>query len=359
MQHQKQSVVEASVKAIEWSGTVLRLLDQRLLPGEEVYVDHENAQQVAKAIRDMLVRGAPAIGIAAAYGIALAARRIGHSDDWESALANDFAELESARPAAINLAWALRMMRDRLQRLLGHADVPGQLLAAAISIHESDIESNRTMGKLGMQLIRKHQKAPQNIMTHCNAGALATGGYGTALGVIRAAHAAGLVDTVYINETRPGLQGSRLTAWELAQEQIPALLHVDSAAAHLMKTLAITWVVVGADRVAANGDVINRIGTYALAVLAMHHGLRFMVVAPSSTIDMSLEVGEDAAVEERDAEELLLAGSQRIDPGVPAFNPVFDVTPADLIDVIVTEKGIVERPDGTKMADLMSHKHLH
>lgn len=359
MQHHKQVAIEPSVRSVEWSGTALRLLDQRLLPGEESYVDCEDAPQVASAIRDMVVRGAPAIGMAAAYAIALAARRIGQSDDWEAALAADFALLRDARPTTMNLTWALRVMSERLRRLAGHKDVPGELLQAAAAIQESDVEANITMGKLGMQVIRKHQKSKQNMMTHCNAGALATGGYGTALGVIRAAHAAGLVETIYINETRPWLQGSRLTAWELAQDGIPSLLNVDSAAAHLMKSANLTWVIVGADRIAANGDVINKIGTYALAVLAMHHGLRFMVVAPSSTIDMDLEVGDDAPLEERSAEELLTLGSRSIDAGVPVTNPVFDVTPADLIDVIVTEKGIIERPDAAKMADILSHRHLH
>ncbi len=359
MQQAAQPVVTDNVSALAWHDGVLRLLDQRLLPAREVYVDCTDAGQVAAAIRDMQVRGAPAIGIAGAYGIALQARLVGQSTDWPAALSEAFALLEAARPTAVNLAWALKMMRDRLARLAPEADVPARLLEAARSIHQSDHEANLTMGKLGMQLIRKHHKSPQNILTHCNTGALATGGYGTALGVIRAAHDAGLVDTVFIDETRPWLQGSRLTAWELQREGISACVHVDSAAGHLMKTRDITWVIVGADRIAANGDVINKIGTYALSILAMHHGLRFMVVAPSSSIDMGLENADEVVLEERDAEEVFALGEQSVDTGVPAFNPVFDVTPADLIDVIVTEKGIVERPDTKKLADLMSHRHLH
>ncbi len=187
--------------------------------------------------------------------------------------------------------------------------------------------------------------SPQNILTHCNTGALATGGFGTALGVIRAAHLEGLVNRIYADETRPWLQGSRLTAWELANEGIPVSLNVDSAAAHLMKTENITWVIVGADRITANGDVANKIGTYQLAVNAMHHGVRFMVVAPSPTIDMNLESGEDIPIEERDGRELLEIGGRRVAAEVDAYNPVFDVTPADLIDAIVTERGVVERPD--------------
>jgi methylthioribose-1-phosphate isomerase len=359
MQQVAHTLVADSFSALAWHNGVLRLLDQRLLPSREVYVDCADAAQVAEAIRDMLVRGAPAIGIAGAYGIALQARVIGESSDWPAALADAFRLLEAARPTAVNLSWSLKLMRDRLARLAPDADVPARLLEAARSIHQSDHEANLTMGKLGMQLIRKHHKSAQNILTHCNTGALATGGYGTALGVIRAAHDAGLVDTVFIDETRPWLQGARLTAWELQREGISACVHVDSAAGHLMKTREITWVIVGADRIAANGDVINKIGTYALSILAMHHGLRFMVVAPSSSIDMALENADDVVLEERPANEVLGLGNESVDAGVPAFNPVFDVTPADLIDVIVTEKGIVERPDTRKLADLMSHRHLH
>ncbi len=199
----------------------------------------------------------------------------------------------------------------------------------------------------------------QTVLTHCNAGALATGGFGTALGVIRAAYIEGMIERVYADETRPWLQGSRLTAWELSNEGIPVTVTADSAAAYLMKTKGITWVVVGADRITANGDVANKIGTYQLAVAAMHHGVRFMVVAPSSTIDMNLANGEDIPIEERDANELLEVAGRRLGVDVNAFNPVFDVTPADLIDAIVTEKGIVERPDTAKMAQLMCRKRLH
>lgn len=357
MQTQNQATTEAKVRAISWNGRVL--LDQRRLPTEELYIECSDAAGVATVIRELAVQGPTAVGIAAAYGVALAAQRQGTADDWEQALSADLRMLEAARPSSQHLVWTLRTLRQRLRRLAGHSDVPGEMLLAARSIHDSDVESNLTMGRLGAQLIRRHQKSPQNLMTHCNAGALGTGGYGTALGVVRAAHRAGLVDTVYINETRPRLQGARLTAWELAHEGIPALLSVDSAAAHLMKTLNIGWIVVGADRIAANGDVVAEIGTYALAVLAMHHGLRFMVVAPSSSIDLSLEVGEDAPLEDRDQDELLEVGGRSLEAGVPVLNPVLDVTPADLVDVIVTEKGIIERPDALKIADLLSLRRLH
>lgn len=231
--------------------------------------------------------------------------------------------------------------------------------AEAIALHEADREANLTMAQFGVDLIRKHKAGPQHLLTHCNTGALATGGFGTALGVIRAAYLEGLVERVHADETRPWLQGSRLTAFELAGEGIPVSLNADSAAAHLMKSGAITWVIVGADRITANGDVANKIGTYQLAVLAMHHGVRFMVVAPSSTIDMQLASGDEIPIEERAGTELLEVHGQRFAAEVEAFNPVFDVTPADLIDAIITEKGVVERPNAEKMAALMSRRRLH
>ncbi|MFG0379745.1 S-methyl-5-thioribose-1-phosphate isomerase [Pseudomonas sp. zbq_18] len=348
------------VKAIEWCGGTLRLLDQRALPHEETWLNYDSAAGVAEAIRSMVVRGAPAIGIAAAFGVVLAARaRLSQGGAWQAALEEDFKVLADSRPTAVNLFWALGRMRERVQRLKSNEGALAALEAEALGILESDREANLTMAQLGMELIRKHQAAPQRLMTHCNAGALATGGFGTALGVIRAAHAAGLVERVYANETRPWLQGSRLTAWELAGDGVPVSLNVDSAAAHLMKAGDITWVIVGADRITANGDVANKIGTYQLAVNAMHHGVRFMVVAPSSTIDMSLEEGEDIPIEERDSHELLDVAGRRVAADVDALNPVFDVTPADLIDAIVTEKGVVERPDAAKMAKLMCRKRLH
>ncbi|UUY08091.1 S-methyl-5-thioribose-1-phosphate isomerase [Pseudomonas sp. J452] len=357
----EQLLAAEKVKAIEWRDGKLHLLDQRLLPREETWLVYDSAAGVAEAIRQMVVRGAPAIGIAAAFGLVLGARaRLAEGDaDWQVELEGDFTVLADSRPTAVNLFWALERMRERLQRLKAGEDPLLALEVEALGILESDREANLTMAQLGMELIRKHQGSPQSILTHCNTGALATGGFGTALGVIRAAYLDGLVERVYADETRPWLQGSRLTAWELEGEGVPVTLNVDSAAAHLMKTRGITWVIVGADRITANGDVANKIGTYQLAVCAMHHGVRFMVVAPSSTIDMGLEDGEDIPIEERDGRELLDVGGQRIAANVDAYNPVFDVTPADLIDVIVTEKGIVERPDAAKMAQLMCRKRLH
>ena len=348
------------LKAIDWRDDALHLLDQRLLPFEQQWLAFVDAPGVASAIRSMVVRGAPAIGISAAYGIVLAAReRIAAGGDWRLALDDDFAVLAASRPTAVNLFWALGRMRERLGRLRGHEDPLQVLEAEAVAIHESDREANLTMAQLGVDLIRKHQGNVQALLTHCNTGALATGGFGTALGVIRGAWLEGMVERVYADETRPWLQGSRLTAWELANEGIPVTVNADSAAAHLMKTKGITWVIVGADRITANGDVANKIGTYQLAVTAMHHGVRFMVVAPSSTIDMSLASGDEIQLEERDASELLELGGQRVGADVDAYNAVFDVTPADLIDAIVTEKGIVERPDTAKLAQLMCRKRLH
>lgn len=356
----EQLLAAEKVTAIAWREGALHLLDQRLLPFTQTWLAYDSAAAVAEAIRLMVVRGAPAIGIAAAYAVVLAVRaRLAAGGDWQAALEEDFRLLSESRPTAVNLFWALNCMRERLQRLKAGDDPLRVMEQEAVGIHASDREANLTMAQLGMEVIRQQQGNSQPVMTHCNAGALATGGFGTALGVIRAAYLEGLVEHVYADETRPWLQGSRLTAWELACDGVPVSLNADSAAAHLMKTKGITWVIVGADRIAANGDVANKIGTYQLAVNAMHHGVRFMVVAPSSTIDMSLESGDEIPIEERDGGELLELAGQRIAADVPALNPVFDVTPADLIDYLVTEKGVVERPDAAKMAQLMCRKRLH
>jgi methylthioribose-1-phosphate isomerase len=356
----EQLLAAEQVRAIEWRDGALHLLDQRALPFEETWRSYSSAAAVAEAIRDMVVRGAPAIGISAAYAVVLAVRaRLAAGGDWRAALEDDFALLAASRPTAVNLFWALNRMRERLERVKEDAVVLAVLEAEALGIHQSDRDANLTMAQLGVELIRKHQGNLQNLLTHCNAGALATGGFGTALGVIRAAYLEGLVERVYADETRPWLQGSRLTAWELAADGIPVTVNADSAAAHLMKTRGITWVIVGADRIAANGDVANKIGTYQLAVNAMHHGVRFMVVAPSSTIDMSMEHGDDIPIEERAGSELLELGGKRVAGEISALNPVFDVTPADLIDFLVTEKGVIDRPDAAKMAQLMCRKRLH
>lgn len=348
------------VKAIAWRDGTLYLLDQRALPLEERWIACDSVGAVIEAIGSMAVRGAPAIGISAAYGAVLAARaRFAAGGDWVAASQADFQRLADVRPTGFNLSWAVNRMSERLERVKEYADPVAALEQEALEIHESDREANLTMAQFGVELIRRHQGNPQALLTHSNAGGLATGGFGTALGVIRAAWLEGMVERVYVNETRPGLQGSRLTAWELAGDGIAVTLNADSAAAHIMKTKGPTWMIVGADRIAANGDVASKIGTYQLAVNAMHHGVRFMVVAPSSSIDMGLASGEDIVLEERDARELLELDGTRVGPEVEVFNPVFDVTPADLIDAIVTEKGVVERPDAAKLAQLMCRKRLH
>jgi len=323
------------VRAVQWQGDHLRLLDQRLLPREERWIDCRTAAEVTQAIRDLVVRGAPAIGIAAAWGVVLAAQQ---GEVLDSALAM----LRAARPTAVNLMWALDRMKSRIA---AGADAAA-LAVEAQAIQDEDLAANRHMGELGAGLI-----APgSGVLTHCNTGSLATAGFGTALGVIRAGVAAGRIAQVYAGETRPWQQGARLTMYELVRDGIPAKLIADSAAAHLMKSGAVQWVIVGADRIAANGDTANKIGTYQLAIAARHHGVKFMVAAPSSTVDMATPDGEAIEIELRDATELLsTAGQRTVVEGAEAWNPVFDVTPADLIDAIVTERGVIERPNAAVM----------
>jgi methylthioribose-1-phosphate isomerase len=338
--------------AVVWHRDRLYLLDQRLLPGRAEFLPLQTAAETARAISDMVVRGAPAIGIAAAYAVVLAARaRYAESGPtWRAAVDSDLDELAAARPTAVNLFWALERMQRRMESLADPDPVPG-LLAEAVAIHDEDRAANRRMGELGAALIQ----GPTEVITHCNAGALATGGYGTALGVIRSAFAAGRVTRVFADETRPWMQGSRLTAWELAQDGIPVTLQADGAAASLMAEGRIGWVIVGSDRIAANGDVANKIGTYGLAVLARYHGIGFMVVAPTSTIDPRVARGADIPIERRDPGEVLACGGSRMGPnGVGARNPVFDVTAAELVDAIVTERGVVERPTAEKMRRLLA-----
>ena len=335
------------VRAVHFDGDCLRLLDQRVLPFTTTMLEYRDAAAVTQAIRDLVVRGAPAIGIAAAYAVVLAARAIDAADGMKAleALRATLAELNAARPTAVNLAWALQ----RMQRCLAASGIDWRdcLLREARAIEAEDLAANRRMGALGAALITPGS----GVLTHCNTGSLATAGFGTALGVIRAGVAEGRIARVHAGETRPWLQGARLTVWELLQDGIPATLIADAAAAHLMKSGAVQWVIVGADRITANGDVANKIGTYGLAILARHHGARFMVVAPSSTVDMRTARGEDIEIELRHAGELLGYGGQRtVAEGVEAWNPVFDVTPAELIDAIVTERGVIEKPDAAKMA---------
>jgi len=282
--------------AVLWRDDRLYLLDQRLLPRREVFIECSDAATTAAAIRAMVVRGAPAIGIAAAYGVVLAARQRFAQDaaGWRPALEDDLRVLAESRPTAVNLFWAIARMRELLATLHEANPVPA-LLAEAVAIHQRDLADNRRMGELGASLIT----GPTAVITHCNTGGLATGGWGTALGVIRSAHAQGRIDTVYADETRPWLQGARLTAWELVRDGIPVKLMADGAAAARMAAGGISWVIVGSDRIAANGDVANKIGTYGLAVAARYHGVRFMVAAPTSTIDMGAADGRAIPIEER------------------------------------------------------------
>ena len=330
------------IRPIRWTGSALELLDQRKLPFVVEYLSCTTSDEVAAAIHDLAVRGAPAIGIAAAWGVVLASREVMAATPAEAAekLEPALQRLNAARPTAVNLAWALARMRAALKT--AGSDWRGVLELEALAIAEEDLAANRHMGELGAALI----PAGSGVLTHCNTGSLATAGFGTALGVIRAGVAQGRIGKVYAGETRPWQQGARLTAWELQQDGIPATLIADSAASHLMKTGAVQWVVVGADRICANGDTANKIGTYQLAIAARHHGAKFMVVAPSSTVDMATPNGDAIHIEERDPAELLgIGGTRIVAEGVPAWNPVFDVTPASLIDAIVTEKGVIEQPD--------------
>ena len=334
------------VRPIRWTGDALELLDQRKLPFTVEYVRCDTSDDVAAAIHALTVRGAPAIGIAAAWGVVLVGRDVQAASGAEAAAALEPAmqRLNAARPTAVNLAWALARMR----RVLASAGTDWRevIEREAHAIAAEDLAANRRMGALGAALIGEGS----GVMTHCNTGSLATAGFGTALGVIRAGVAQGRIGKVFAGETRPWLQGARLTAWELQQDGIQPTLIADAAASHLMKTGAVQWVVVGADRICANGDTANKIGTYQLALAAKHHGVKFMVAAPSSTVDMETPDGDAIEIEERDPGELFGVGTVRTAAEqIAAWNPVFDVTPHTLIDAIVTERGVIEQPDEAKM----------
>jgi methylthioribose-1-phosphate isomerase len=339
--------VIGGITPVRWEHDRLVLLDQRLLPGQELERVYGRWEDVADAIRTLVVRGAPAIGVAAAFGVVLAARSSvasrwdGFMTDLEVALKG----LAGTRPTAVNLFWAL----DRMRRIAeGLRDRPldetrARLLAEAQAILDEDLAGNRTLGDHGAALVPPRAR----ILTHCNAGALATAGYGTALGVVRSAHAQGKVALLWVDETRPVMQGSRLTAWECVREGIPHRLIADVAAGSLMSRGEVDLVVTGADRIAANGDTANKIGTYALAVLARHHGVPFYIAAPFSTIDPALPSGAQIPIEERDAGEVRRVGSHATAPETsPVFNPAFDVTPASLITAIITERGVFRPPYG-------------
>ncbi|MCC7249136.1 MAG: S-methyl-5-thioribose-1-phosphate isomerase [Lysobacter sp.] len=336
------------IRPIRWTGDALELLDQRKLPFQVEYATCSDSDAVAEAIHALIVRGAPAIGIAAAWGVVLAARACTATDASEAAQALEpvMRRLNAARPTAVNLAWALQRMRRALAAVPPGEDWRAALTNEAQAIADEDLAANRRMGDLGARMIA----AGSGVLTHCNTGSLATAGFGTALGVIRAGVAQGRIERVFAGETRPWLQGARLTVWELQQDGIDATLIADAAASHLMKTGQVQWVIVGADRICANGDVANKIGTYQLAIAARFHGVKTMVVAPCSTVDMATPTGADIEIEQRDPGELFGVGGVRtVAEGVRAWNPVFDVTPADLIDAIVTERGVVEHPNSVSM----------
>ena len=342
------------VQPIRWQENTLQLLDQRRLPAETVWLSYRDSDSVAQAIKDMVVRGAPAIGVTAAYAVVLAARQAWQTtgNDWQKAMSDHLQTLMDSRPTAVNLQWAINKMTGVYQSLPDGENPEPALLTVARQIHQDDIAANHAMGKLGAALIDKNSR----VLTHCNAGALATGGFGTALGVIRQGFANGKIQHVFVDETRPWLQGARLTAWELMQDNIPCTLQSDVAAAALMAQGKVDWVIVGADRIAANGDVANKIGTYALAVLAQYHNVNFMVAAPQSTIDWQCQNGNQIPIEQRPASEVSHIGDKQIAPqGVAVSNPAFDVTPAKLITAIVTETGVVLSPSAATMSNLQQN----
>jgi methylthioribose-1-phosphate isomerase len=336
------------IKTVEWTSEGVRMIDQRLLPTEEKYLMLRSYEEVAEAIKKMVVRGAPAIGVSAAMGLALGAQQsVGTSvADLEYDFDYMCEVMAATRPTAVNLFWAIERMRDALRRAKAETDnveeVKSLLVKEAQVIFDEDLKSNRAMGRFGGELI------PDNstVLTHCNAGALATAGdYGTALGVIRGARDAGKRVAVIADETRPFLQGSRLTAWELNKDEIPVTMITDNMAGHVMKKGDVDVVVVGADRIAANGDTANKIGTYMVAVLARQHKIPFYVAAPISTIDFTLSSGAEIPIEERDAREVTHVREQRLVPeGVGVQNPAFDVTPHEFIAAIITDRGVARAP---------------
>ena len=340
-----------TIRPIRFDNRKLYLIDQRVLPAQNVEIEYALSIDVAAAITDMVVRGAPAIGITAAYAVVLAAiqRYAEDNKNWKKLIQEDIKLLADSRPTAVNLFWALNEMQVHIQKVDGDPFV--HLKSVADTILSQDISANYTMGQLGADLIATNSGA---VLTHCNAGALATGGYGTALGVIRSAFADNKINQVFADETRPWLQGARLTAWEMVEDNIPVTLLCEGAAASLMQQGKVSWVIVGSDRIAANGDVANKIGTYGLAVLARFHGVKFMVAAPTTTVDLAIKQGSDIPIEQRPKHEVLSCGVNEIAAkGAQAWNPAFDVTPADLVDFIVTEKGVIENPTADKIAKLM------
>jgi len=340
------------IPTVAWQDDAVVMIDQRRLPGEEVYLRCRHHSEVAAAIRDMAVRGAPAIGVAAALGIALGVRNSREEGEGLRAAFDSICqEMAATRPTAVNLFWAIDRMRRRFEaeQAEGGASLRDGLLDEARAIEEEDVAACRRIGDLGAELIPERAR----VLTHCNAGALATAGYGTALGVIRSAARQGKIRNVLADETRPNLQGARLTAWELARDGIPTTLIADSMAGHLMARGEVDAVVVGADRIAANGDVANKIGTYTVAVLARENGVPFYVAAPVSTIDLRTPSGDSITIEERPADEVTHHGGRRLAPeGVAVRNPAFDVTPHRYVTAIVCERGVARAPYAESLARL-------
>jgi methylthioribose-1-phosphate isomerase len=342
-----------AVRTIQWQKDRVIMLDQRLLPHKEVYRVCRNYQEVAQAIRRMVIRGAPAIGVAAAMGVALGASKA-QEKNFDRELERIFLTLSKTRPTAINLFWALERMRNvcACNRSRGVEKLKRLLQEEAQKIYKEDIAANKQLGKFGASLLQSTRR----LMTHCNAGALATAGYGTALGVIRALKESGKQVEVWVNETRPFLQGARLTIWELKKEKIPATLITDNMAGYLMQEGKVDAVVVGCDRVAANGDVANKIGTYGIAVLAKRHDIPFYVAGPTSSIDIDCASGKDIPIEQRDPTEVSHIFGRALAPkGVRVFNPAFDVTSQDLVSALITEKGVIHPPYQENIRKHVSH----
>ena len=355
--------MQIKIETLRWANNRLEMIDQRILPASFEYIAYNSAVAVAEGIRSMVVRGAPAIGVAAAYGVALEALRLSHVlldsrlrgndgvEDFNSGMDAGFAVLAASRPTAVNLFWSLQRMRGVWESVATQTppQIAQRLLAEAHEILAEDIRINRTMGAYGAALLKDGAR----VLTHCNAGALATAGWGTALGVFRSAVEAGKKISVIADETRPFLQGARLTAWEMVQEKIPVTLITDNMAGYMMAQGEVDAVVVGTDRVAANGDVANKIGTYMVAVLARRHNIPFYVACPLSTIDLSIATGAQIPIEERSIEEVKgFRDYHWAAPGVTIRNPAFDVTPAELVSALITEKGVVSQPDREKLAKL-------
>ncbi|MFQ5842350.1 MAG: S-methyl-5-thioribose-1-phosphate isomerase [Thermodesulfobacteriota bacterium] len=342
-------------ETVTWRNGRVVMLDQRKLPTEEAYVECDRPEEVAEAIRNMTIRGAPAIGVAAAMGIALGVMRLRVKDAgrFKEEFERICGMMMETRPTAANLSWAIQRMKDVVNRHEGEGldELRRSLKSEATAIREADIEVNRRMGNNGKRYIRDGSA----ILTHCNAGALATAGYGTALGVIRAAREEGKDLEVFVCETRPQLQGARLTAWELDKEGIPVTLITDGMSGYLMSKGMIHLVIVGADRISANGDVANKIGTYSIALLAKAHGIPFYVAAPLSTFDLSLGMGDEIPIEERNSREVTHPFNRQIAPeGVRVLNPAFDVTPHEYVTAIITERGVAQQPFATSLEKLFS-----